>query len=112
MPRLTGLSGKTLAQVRDRTGCQLRVMPKPHPDDLDARGIRIVELRGSVEAVAGARLELLAICSTGGAQHATFDAAGAAAGGQRFRYASTVISARGDDDDLYDGGQFGKPGKI
>ena len=88
-------------------------MPKPHPDDLDARGIRIVEIKGPVEAVAGARLELLAICTAGAPQHASFDAMGAAAsGGQRFRYASTVISARGDDDDLYDGGQFGKPGKI
>ena len=108
VPRLTGLKGRTLEAVYMRTGARLQVKPKPAEDDYQNRGLRVVEVKGPVDAVAAARLELLAITND-----APPPAASAAAlGGQRFRYASTVISARGEDDDLYDGGQFGKPGKI
>ena len=102
--RLTGQKGRALEQVRYRTGATMRVLPPPAEDKDD--GLRGVEIKGPVDAVAAARLELLAITQCRGTP------APLGGDGQRFRYASTVVSARGDDDDLYDGGQFGKPGKI
>ena len=102
--RLTGQKGRALEQVRFRTGATMRVLPPPAEDRDD--GLRGVEIKGPVDAVSMARLELLAITQCRGTP------APLSGDGQRFRYASTVVSARGDDDDLYDGGQFGKPGKI
>ena len=69
--------------------------PRPAGGD---DGLRGVEIKGPVDAVAAARLELLAITQCRGTP------APLGGDGQRFRYASTVVSARGDDRRSCEGG--------
>ncbi|KAJ8608871.1 hypothetical protein CTAYLR_005257 [Chrysophaeum taylorii] len=97
--RLIGRGGATIAAVQERTGAVVSVIPKDIGDDKDRGAFRMVEIRGHVKAVAAARLELLAI--TAGDPPPAVPALGPS-GTHRFRYSSTVVNARGGDDDLLD----------
>jgi len=91
--RLIGRGGATINAVQERTKALVDLVD--HANHLDPPPFRLVKIKGSLQAVAAARLELLAITAGDPPPPLPADAdAGPAT--QRFRYASTNI--RGDDD--------------
>lgn len=97
--RLVGRGGATIHAVQERTGASVEIVARDQRDEYDRGAFRQVNIRGNMQAVAAARLELLAI-TAGEPPPISRDAP--QAGIQRFRYASTVVSSRDIDDDLLD----------
>ncbi|KAJ1453599.1 SMAD/FHA domain-containing protein [Pelagophyceae sp. CCMP2097] len=98
--RLTGKGGLTLRQIEQRTGAKLACVVQENKAGEKVSASCTVE--GQVNAVAAARLELLAITQVIAAA-ATFSPT-SAHGTQRFRYSSTIVHGHGDDDDLHESG--------
>lgn len=90
--RLIGRGGATIQALQERTRAIVDLVGND-----DVGNFREVKIAGAPQAVATARLELLAI--TAGDPPPTVPTTTAAAPSGRFRYASTVVKPRGDDDD-------------